>query len=293
MEIVRLVHTMREIARRERAAGAKIGFVPTMGALHDGHLSLIRRVKEISDIVVVSLFVNPTQFGPDEVFRAYPRELARDADLCIAEGVSYLFTPEADEMYPPGHSTFVEVEGLSDRLEGASRPGHFRGVTTVVLKLLEIVRPTVAAFGRKDAQQAVIIKRMARDLMLDVEILELPIVRDEDGVALSSRNAYLSPEQRKAVRAIPRALETAREEVAAGKRSHNDITGVVRGVLAAERLLRVDYVELVDAERLERVEELAGECLLLLAVRSGETRLIDNTRLRPPRKDKKDRQQRT
>lgn len=280
MDIVRRVRAMQEMSQRERARGRSIGLVPTMGLLHEGHLSLIRRARELADVVVVSIFVNPTQFGPNEGFDRYPRNLARDTDLCIAEGVDYLFAPETDEMYPEGDGTFVEVAGLSTMLEGQSRPNHFRGVTTVVLKLFEIVKPTLAAFGQKDAQQAVTVQRMVRDLMLDVEILVLPIVRDDDGIALSSRNRYLDLEQRSAARAISRALEAARHVVAEGQRKTEEVVAAAREVLEAEPLLKVDYVELVDARQLRHREEVEGEMLLLLAVFAGETRLIDNTAIR-------------
>lgn len=280
MEIIRRVHSMKEVSRQGRAKGQKIGLVPTMGYLHEGHLSLVRRVKELSDLVAVSIFVNPAQFGPLEDFERYPRDLARDADLCIAEGVDYIFAPENEEMYPPGASTFVEVAGLSSRLEGASRPGHFRGVATVVLKLFEIVQPAVAAFGQKDAQQAILIQRMVKDLMLNVEILVLPIVRDADGVALSSRNVRLSAEERRSGRAIPRALEAARRAVAEGVRDPAKVVLAARQILDAEPLLRVDYVELVDGSELKPVTSLEGEMLLAVAVFAGDTRLIDNTVIR-------------
>ena len=273
---------MKEISRRALRDGSKIGFVPTMGFLHEGHLSLIRRVKEFSDIVVVSVFVNPTQFGPNDDFERYPRNLARDADLCIAEGVDYLFTPETEELYPAGSRTFVEVEGVSDVLEGESRPGHFRGVATIVLKLFEIVRPTVAAFGQKDAQQAIILRRMARDLMLDVEVLVLPIARDEDRLALSSRNKFLTAEQREAATAIPRALEAAQHVVAEGQDRRDEIVAAAREVIEAQPLLEVDYIEVVDLETMDPVEVLRGEKMLVLAVRAGSTRLLDNTVLRAP-----------
>jgi pantoate--beta-alanine ligase len=279
MDIVRRVYAIREITREARARGRKIGFVPTMGYLHDGHLSLVRRARELSDIVIVSIFVNPTQFSPDEDFDRYPRDLTRDTDLCIAEGVDYIFAPEGEEIYPDGACTFVEVEGLSGVLEGESRPTHFRGVTTVVMKLLEIVNPNVAAFGQKDAQQSIIIQRMVRDLMMDVEVHIVPTVRDEDGVALSSRNAYLSPEQRRAARAIPQALRAAEKAVEDGERNADDLVSAVQEILAAESLLKVDYVALVDVERLRPVKEIEGETLLAVAVGAGETRLIDNTTL--------------
>jgi pantoate--beta-alanine ligase len=280
MEIVRRAHSMREISRQARAAGKRIGFVPTMGALHEGHLSLIRRVKAVSDVVVVSVFVNPTQFGPGEDFDRYPRDLARDADKCIAEGVDWLFAPEPEEMYPAGAATFVEVADLSARLEGASRPGHFRGVTTVVLKLLETVRPQTVAFGQKDAQQAIIVQRMVRDLVLDVEVLVLPTVRDKDKVALSSRNVNLSREERLAASAVPRALAAAEEAIASGERDPEAVAQRVRGLLEAEPLLRVDYVALVDTVRLQPIPTLDGEVLLAVAVWAGRTRLIDNSVIR-------------
>jgi pantoate--beta-alanine ligase len=270
---------MKEVCRQARAHGRKIGFVPTMGALHEGHLSLIRRIKELADIVVVSIFVNPTQFGPLEDFERYPRDLARDVDRCIAEGVDYVFAPSAEDMYGPESRTSVDVEELSSKLEGASRPGHFRGVATVVLKLFNIIRPTVAAFGQKDLQQAAVIRRMVADLMIDVEILVLPTVRGEDEVALSSRNRYLSADDRAAARAIPRALEIARRAVEDGSRDAAEITGAARAVLAAEPRLRVDYLELVDPARLDPVRRLDGEAALVVAVALGDVRLIDNTLL--------------
>ena len=219
MEVIRRVHAVKEVCARARSKGLRVGLVPTMGALHEGHLSLIRRVQELSDISIVSIFVNPTQFGPGEDLEDYPRSLAGDADSCVAERVDYVFAPEVNEIYPPNSKTFVEVDELSTRLEGASRPGHFRGVATVVHKLFQIVRPAIAAFGQKDAQQAVIIRRMVRDLMLDVEILVLPTVRDSDGLALSSRNCLLSADQRKAATLIPQSIELATHSVAEGQRS--------------------------------------------------------------------------
>jgi len=282
VEIVRRVNAMREISRQVRARGLKVGLVPTMGALHEGHLSLIRGIKEMVDVVVVSVFVNPTQFGPDEDFERFTRDLTGDADQCIACGVDYMFAPEAEEIYPPGPHTHVEVEDLSSRLEGASRVGHFRGVTTVVLKLFEVVRPSVAVFGRKDAQQAVIVQRMVKDLLVGVELLILPTVRDEDGVALSSRNQLLSPEQRVAARVIPSALDTAEDLVKEGERKADVVVRAAHGVLESERLVRVDHVELVDPETLEPLATLEHRALLLIAVYLGECRLIDNATLEVP-----------
>jgi pantoate--beta-alanine ligase len=281
MDIIRRSALMTAASRRERRAGRTIGFVPTMGFLHDGHLSLVRRMKQRCDLAVVSVFVNPTQFGPNEDFARYPRDLARDADLCIREGVDVLFAPEADEIYPPGSSTFVEVAGLSSRLEGASRPGHFRGVATVVLKLFHIVTPDVAAFGQKDAQQAIVLQRMVRDLMLDVEIDVLPTLRDEDGLALSSRNVYLSAEERRAAGAIPKCLAAAEAAIASGERNPARVVAAARAILEAEPALRVDYVELVDTLQLQPAPRIEGEMLLAVAVWAGRTRLIDNTVVRP------------
>ncbi len=280
MDIIRRVHLMRETSRQARAKDRRVGFVPTMGYLHDGHLSLVRRVREMSDVVVVSDFVNPTQFGRGEDFDIYPRDLTHDTDLCIAEGVDYLFVPEVEEMYAAGASTFVEVPALSSRLEGASRPGHFRGVATVVLKLFNVVEPHVAAFGQKDAQQAILIQRMVRDLHLDVEILVLPTVRDADGVALSSRNVHLSAAERRAAQAIPQALRAAEAAIEGGQRDPAAIVKAARDVLEAEPILRVDYVEVVDTKMLQPIAAVEGEMLLAIAVFAGKTRLIDNTIVR-------------
>jgi pantoate--beta-alanine ligase len=280
MEIVRRVPAMRVAAARARAEGQRIGFVPTMGFLHEGHVSLVRGVKARSDLTVVSIFVNPTQFGPGEDFARYPRDLARDSDLLAREGVDVVFVPEAEEIYPPGASTFVEVAGLSDVLEGASRPGHFRGVATVVLKLFGIVEPHLAAFGQKDVQQWLIVRRMVRDLLLDVEILVLPTAREPDGLARSSRNTFLSPDERRAAGAIPRGLEALRAALAGGQRDAAALIAEARRTIEAEPLLRIDYLELVDPERLAPVARAEGEMLVVAAVFAGKTRLIDNLPLR-------------
>jgi pantoate--beta-alanine ligase len=281
MDIVRRVQSMRESSRQSRAKGQRIGLVPTMGYLHEGHLSLIRRANEQCDVVVVSIFVNPTQFGPDEDLGSYPRDLTRDTDLCIREGVDLLFAPGPDDVYPPGPRTQVDIPDLGSTFEGASRPGHFRGVATVVLKLLNIVRPHVIAFGEKDAQQLIVVRRMIDDLWLDVELVSGPTVRDEHGLALSSRNRNLSKTQYEAALAIPRALEAATVAADAGRGTPQEITEAARGVLAAESLLEIDYVELVNPRTLEPVEQAGEGGLLLLAVRTGETRLIDNGRIEP------------
>lgn len=267
---------MKQAARRARAEGRVIGFVPTMGALHAGHLSLVEAARRETSPVVVSIFVNPKQFGPQEDLAKYPRPMEDDQARLERLGVDYLFAPSVDEMYPQGFRTTVNVEGLGDRLEGRARPGHFRGVTTVVLKLLEIVAPQFAYFGRKDAQQLRIIRQMAADLSLDAELVSCPIVRESDGLALSSRNAYLSPAERRAATVLHRALDAARQAIAAGEHDAARLVQAMRGLLAAAPLAAPDYAEIVDADSFESVTLLRGTCLALLAVRIGPTRLIDN-----------------
>src|SRR5258706_7843751 len=267
---------MKQVARQARAEGRSTGFVPTMGALHTGHLSLIRAALAQSQAVIASIFVNPTQFGPSEDFQKYPRTFEADGKKLEDAGVDYLFAPESSKIYPPGFRTWVNVEGLSERLEGRVRHGHFRGVTTVVLKLLEIVQPRKAFFGRKDAQQARIIRQMARDLHLDSEIIVCPIVREDDGLAMSSRNAYLSPEERQAATVLHRSLDAARLAIERGERDAPRLIAAMREIIRSEPLAQPDYVELVDAETLEPVTRLRRTCLALLAARFGATRLIDN-----------------
>ena len=261
-----------------RAEGSRVGLVPTMGSLHEGHLSLMARAREMCDIVVASVFVNPAQFGPSEDFERYPRDLARDAELAFAKGVDFIFAPSPEEMYPSGFVTYVTVEGLSERLEGASRPGHFRGVTTVVNKLFNVVQPNFGFFGRKDAQQVIIIKRMVRDLGVDVEIVVGPVVREEDGLALSSRNVYLTTEQRRAAIVLRRALEKARTLYNGGEQEAGRLQAAIRAVVEAEPLARLDYVALTDTRRLDPVEVISGDrpTLISMAVYFGKTRLIDN-----------------
>ncbi len=264
------------MARESRVKERIVGLVPTMGALHEGHFSLIRAAKSECAPVVVSIFVNPKQFGPSEDFQKYPR--AFDADRAALEslGVDYLFAPTPEEMYPRGFRTSVLVEGLSDKLEGRSRPGHFQGVTTVVLKLFEIVQPNRAYFGRKDAQQARIIRQMALDLNLGTQIVVRPILREPDGLALSSRNVYLNADERSAATALYRSLEAVRREIAAGERNPANLLAALRRVIDAEPAVLLDYAEIVDTETLEPVISLRGECLILLAAKVGKTRLIDN-----------------
>jgi pantoate--beta-alanine ligase len=267
---------MKQVARQARAEGRSTGFVPTMGALHAGHLSLVRAARAESQSVIASIFVNPTQFAPNEDFQKYPRTFEADSKKLEDAGVDYLFAPEPAEMYPQGFRTWVNVEGLSERLDGRSRPGHFRAVATVVLKLLEIVQPQRAFFGRKDAQQARIIRQMARDLHLDSEIVVCPIVRELDGLAMSSRNAYLQPHERRAATILFRALDGARSSISRGERDALRLAGAMRDMIRTEPLAELDYAELVDAETLEAVTRLRGVCLALLAVRIGTTRLVDN-----------------
>jgi pantoate--beta-alanine ligase len=276
LETIHTIEWMKQEARQARAEGRSAGLVPTMGALHAGHISLVRAALGECQPVIASIFVNPSQFGPNEDFQKYPRAFEADARKLEDAGVDYLFAPEAAEIYPPGFRTWVNVEGLSDRLEGRVRPGHFRGVTTVVLKLLEIVQPQKAFFGRKDAQQARIIRQMARDLHLDSEIVVCPIVREADGLAMSSRNAYLNPKERRAATILFRALDGARASIARGERDALRITAAMREALRSEPLAEADYVELVDAETLDPVTRLRGACLALLAARVGPVRLIDN-----------------
>jgi pantoate--beta-alanine ligase len=279
---------MKEMARQARAENRIIGLVPTMGALHEGHTSLIARAKKECSPLIASVFVNPKQFGPNEDFAKYPRAFESDSERLKQAGVDALFAPEAAEIYPRDFSTYVHVEGLSERLEGKSRPGHFRGVATVVMKLLQIVQPHRAYFGRKDAQQARLITQMARDLNLDAEIVVCPIVREPDGLALSSRNVYLNPGERKAATVLYRALEAAKAELARGVRDALQLKDVVHRTLAKEHLATVDYGEIVDAESFEPVLRVSKACYVLLAVFFGKTRLIDNLYVEPKSSDSDD-----
>jgi pantoate--beta-alanine ligase len=281
VETIRTLAWMKQAARQARAESRIIGFVPTMGALHAGHTALVQRAKQDCAPVIASIFVNPKQFGPKEDFTKYPRTIEADSEKFSVAGVDILFLPEAPAIYPSNFRTYVNVEGLSDRLEGRSRPGHFRGVATVVLKLLEIVQPNFAYFGRKDAQQVRIISQMVRDLNLDTEIVVCPIVREPDGLALSSRNAYLSGEERAAATVLYRALAAAKAELAAGTRDSLHVQTALRKVLEAEPLAAVDYAEIVDADSFEPVTRIARPCYAVLAAFIGKTRLIDNLYLEP------------
>jgi len=278
MKIITTPSEMQAWSRERLIAGERIACVPTMGYLDEGHLSLVRRARTAADRVVLTLFVNPTQFGPGEDYAIYPRDPGRDRALCEAEGVDVIFMPTAAEMYAPDASTAVVEEALSRRLCGASRPGHFRGVCTVVSKLFNCVRPDVAVFGQKDAQQALVIKRMVRDLNFPIEIIVAPIVREPDGLALSSRNVRLSAEERKSALGLSRALGMAREAFARGERDAATVRRRIEEELAASGL-RTDYVEIVDTGTMEPVAQLAPGVLVALAAFAGQTRLIDNCEL--------------
>jgi pantoate--beta-alanine ligase len=276
VEIIRTIEWMKQTARAARTSGHVIGLVPTMGALHQGHFSLVAAAKARCSPVIASIFVNPIQFGPTEDFAKYPRAFEKDCEELEKRGVDYLFAPTPEQMYPQGFSTCVTVEGLSTRLEGKARPGHFRGVATIVLKLLEIMQPSFAFFGRKDAQQERVLRAMAADLNVDAQIVACPIVREGDGLALSSRNAYLSSDDRQAAVNLSRALMAARKEIAAGEREVVRLVRVLRDVLARDPRVEVDYTEIVDADTFEPVMNLRGTCYVLLAAKVGMTRLIDN-----------------
>jgi len=276
MRLVRQARQMAHVAQALRRAGKTVGFVPTMGALHDGHLSLIRAASRQTQVVVVSLFVNPLQFGPTEDYARYPRDLKRDLHLAKAGGCDLVFAPDVSQMYPNDFRTFVEVEGLSDRLEGASRPGHFRGVATVVAKLFSLVQPTIAYFGQKDYQQALIIQRMVKDLGMPVAIRLMPTVREPDGLAMSSRNVSLSPDERRQATVLHRALQLARERIRAGERNPRRVVDVMQDRIRREPAARVDDLAIVQAHTLEPLTTIRGHVAILLAVWIGSTRLIDN-----------------
>jgi len=279
---VRIYTTINEIraaSRAARRAGKRLGFVPTMGALHDGHLSLIRAARAGTDVVAASIFVNPTQFGPNEDLAKYPRSFERDCELLEREGVEMLFAPAEEEMYPAGAATWITVEELSNKLDGRSRPGHFRGVTTVVAKLFHIVEPDAAFFGQKDAAQVAIIRRMVRDLNLAVEVMVCPIAREADGLALSSRNAYLTAEQRKQALVLYRALMRVQGLASAGETGAAKLRAAGVEEFAGEGSVRLDYFEIVNPETLDPVDKISGGTLVAVAAYVGNTRLIDNLML--------------
>lgn len=276
MKTLTRVAEMQTAAAGARSLGRRLGFVPTMGALHEGHLALVRRAKKECDVTVVSIFVNPAQFGPHEDYLKYPRDLESDTELLRREGVDWLFAPSVEEIYPPDFQTYATVERVGAPLEGQFRPGHFRGVTTVVLKLLSIVQPHVAYFGQKDTQQCAVVRQLVRDLSLPVEIVVGPIVREPDGLAMSSRNAYLKPEERRAALALYRSLCRARELIQSGERDAEKLLTEMRALILREPSARIDYVAAVDAATLEPKQQVAGRLLFALAVWIGSTRLIDN-----------------
>jgi pantoate--beta-alanine ligase len=276
MRICHTIEAMRTACRAARSGGKRLGFVPTMGALHEGHVSLVRAAKASCDLVAASIFVNPTQFGPNEDLDKYPRTFERDRGLLDKEGVDLLFAPSTEEMYPAGATTWVTVEGLSAKLDGRSRPGHFRGVTTIVAKLFHIVEPDAAFFGQKDAAQVAIIRRMVGDLNLPVEIVACPIVREADGLAMSSRNAYLDPQQRKQSSVLRRALMRVKNSWEAGERDAKNLLAAGREEITAENSVRLDYLEIVAPDTLDPVDAPASGALVAVAAFVGPTRLIDN-----------------
>lgn len=277
MIITETIREAKKIIREKKATGLKIGFVPTMGCLHKGHISLIEKAKSVSDFVVVSIFVNPTQFGPKEDYEKYPRTFEQDKMLCEINNVSMIFHPSISEMYPDGFSTFVEVEGeISQILCGARRIGHFKGVATIVSKLFNIIEPDVAIFGQKDAQQAFIIKKMVDELNFPIEIIVLETVRESDGIAMSSRNTYLSKEERKVAPLIKQGLDEAEKAFREGTTRAEVLKKIVKDKIASSPLFKIDYVEIVDLETFYPVEEVSPNSLIAVAAFLGETRLIDN-----------------
>jgi pantoate--beta-alanine ligase len=283
MKICTSIAEMRALRRNSRSAGQALALVPTMGALHDGHLALVRAARAACDLVAVSIFVNPLQFGANEDLAKYPRNFEADRELLQRQGVDFLFAPGVEEMYPAGAMTYVTVEGLSDKLCGRSRPGHFRGVTTVVSKLFNIVEPERAFFGQKDAAQSTIIRRMVRDLNIPVEVVVCPIVRQPDGLAMSSRNAYLDPAQRKSALVLNGSLATVQEKFDRGERNPQSLIEAGKQVIAGDGAVRLDYFEIVDPETLDAVSDLSRPVLVAVAAFVGNARLIDNLVLSPAR----------
>lgn len=281
MKICSTIPEARAACGHARGSGKRLGLVPTMGALHEGHLSLVRAARAQCDAVAVSIFVNPTQFGPTEDLAKYPRQFERDCRLLEKEGVEILFAPPVEEIYPKGAGTWVMVEGLSEKLDGRSRPGHFRGVTTIVAKLFHIIEPGVAFFGQKDAAQLAVIRRMVRDLNFPVEIVACPIVREPDGLAMSSRNAYLNREERSRALVLQRSLQETRQRFQAGERIAAKLISAAKEVIAPEPGVVLDYFEIVDPDTLDPVERISQKTLVAVAAYVGSTRLIDNVVLGP------------
>ncbi|EIW19172.1 MULTISPECIES: pantoate--beta-alanine ligase [Pelosinus] len=276
MRIIETIEEMKIFVKQVKARGLSIGLVPTMGSLHEGHLTLMRQAKEQSDIVVVSIFVNPTQFGPNEDYTKYPRDLTGDSVQAGTAGVDVIFHPQAQEMYPKGYSSFIEIDGITQKLCGLSRPGHFRGVATVVTKLFNVIQPDIAFFGQKDAQQVLVLQRMASDLNMNIVIEIVPIVREKDGLAMSSRNAFLSVEERRAALVLSSSLQLAKQLVTSGEINVEAIRQQVIASIQLEELAQIDYVEIHSYPLLETIDQIIGKTLLALAVRIGNTRLIDN-----------------
>jgi len=276
MKVIDSVARMATLARILRKEGKTIALVPTMGYLHEGHLTLAKTAKKHTDVVVMSIFVNPAQFGPNEDFEKYPRDPKRDEELARTAGVDVLFYPSVKEMYPGGYSTYVNVEGLSDVLCGASRPGHFRGVATVVAKLFGIVKPDITYFGQKDAQQLIIIRKMAQDLNMGIEIKSIPTVREAGGLAMSSRNSYLSEDQKEEALALFRSLEKAESLIRQGEKDSKKIIAAIKNMIKDKPSIKIDYVSIVDTKTLKDADTISGEVLIAVAALSGETRLIDN-----------------
>nr|WP_245542846.1 pantoate--beta-alanine ligase [Thermodesulfobacterium hveragerdense] len=281
IEVIKTIPEMKAKVKELKSRGYKIGFVPTMGYLHEGHLSLVRKAKSLADKVVVSIFVNPLQFGPKEDFREYPRDLERDLSLLEKEEVDVVFVPSAEEMYPSDYQTYVEVVNLTDKLCGAFRPGHFKGVTTVVLKLFNIIQPDIAVFGEKDYQQLLVIKQMVKDLNLDIEIVGSPTVREPDGLAMSSRNIYLSPKERESALSLNRALELAERLVKEGEKNPEKIKKTLFEFLRMHPYLIVQYIEIVDPETLDPIEVIEKPVVCAIAAYVGKARLIDNKLIEP------------
>jgi pantoate--beta-alanine ligase len=276
MEVAKTTESVRNLIKAARGKGKKIGFVPTMGALHIGHISLIEKAKQQTDFVVVSIFVNPTQFGPSEDFEKYPRPFEADLEICKKAGVDIVFAPSSQELYKRDNLTWVNVEKLTEKLCGQSRPGHFRGVTTVCAKLFNIVAPDIAFFGQKDAQQAIVIKRMVADLNMPVEIIVCPTVRQADGLAVSSRNQYLTEREKKDATYIYKSLEECRKLIDSGTTDSKAITVQMRKILNQAPSIKIEYISIVDAETLQTIDSIAGRVLIAIAVKIGSTRLIDN-----------------
>ncbi|NQS90364.1 pantoate--beta-alanine ligase [Patescibacteria group bacterium] len=281
MQLIKKIEKMENYCKKVKDKGESIGFVPTLGYLHKGHLFLIKVAKETCDEVVVSIFVNPLQFGPGEDYERYPRDLSRDTEICQKEGVNAIFVPSLEEMYPQGYSTFIDMQGnLTQVLEGKLRPGHFRGVNTVLIKLFNIVHPNLSFFGEKDYQQALIVKKMVKDLNLDTKVVLSPTVRERDGLALSSRNSYLTLKQRRAAAVLYKSLTKAKEMIEKGKEDPEEVIFLMRDLINKEPLAKIDYVALVDPLTFERVSQIKENVLIALAVRIGKVRLIDNIRIK-------------